>query len=164
MAEAFGIFASSLEVVNTVLKLRSLLKEVKAAPATVSDLLEEAEFVGKIISGAKDVFSPGEFPPTLYHTSHLSESTALCRKAVKSLHEVVEALDKRLSSPHKFRRKVTAINVYLKKEEIERLKTRLDRAVRLLVLANQHVQSAQNAYILAQLYCCEATIVFKILT
>lgn len=152
MAEAFGVFASSLEVVNTVLKLRSLWKEVKEAPATVSDLLEEVELAGRILSGARDIFSTADFPPSVYHVSYLSESTALCCRAVKSLHEVIELLDGKLHSTQRLRRKITAVKIYLKKDDIQRLTTRLDRAVRLLGLAHQHIQSAQNAYILAQMY------------
>ncbi|KAF2229734.1 hypothetical protein EV356DRAFT_371618 [Viridothelium virens] len=151
MAEIFGVVASSLEVVKTVLKLRSLWSEVKEAPATVSDLLEKAELIGNILSATEATFLSANLPPNLCHTAHVTESIALCHRAQKSLNDAAEMLDRKLISTHRFRRKLVAVKICLKKEDIERLTTKLDRAVRLLILANQHVQSAQSNYMLSQL-------------
>ncbi|KAL9095878.1 MAG: hypothetical protein Q9165_001875 [Trypethelium subeluteriae] len=151
MAEVFGVVASSVEIIKTVLKLRSLWNEVKEAPATVSDLLEEAELIGNILCATEETFSSAKFPPDLYHATHVTGSTALCRRAQKSLHDAAEVLNNKLASTHRFRKRLVAVKIRLEKEDIERLTTKLDRAVRLLILANQHVHSTQNSYMLSQL-------------
>ncbi|KAI9695383.1 MAG: hypothetical protein M1820_008678 [Bogoriella megaspora] len=74
MAEAIELVAGSLEISKTVLKLRSLCNEVKEAPATVSDLLEEVELIGKILSGAQNIRSAANSPPTLCNDAHVSPS------------------------------------------------------------------------------------------
>ena len=164
MAEAFGVVASSLEIIGTVLKLRRLWKEVKEAPARVFDLLEEVEFIGRLLSNAQDIPSLVELPASLDHVSYLSKSTAMCQMAAKSLRDVVQALDEKLNAPQSLRRKLAVVKAYLKKDDIQRLTTKLDRAVQLLVLANQHVQSVQNAYILANMYSLYVRIVPRRLT
>ncbi|KAI9654346.1 MAG: hypothetical protein M1821_006662 [Bathelium mastoideum] len=147
MAEAFGVFAGSLELVGTVLKVRKLWKEVKDGPERVSDLLEEAEIVGRVLARVQEsTLSEGARNP--HYASCVAESALLCRRAVNSLHEIAELLDQKLNSGHKFRRKIAAVKTYLKKEDIGRLTQKLDRAVRLLCLANQ---SAQNAYLVANM-------------
>jgi hypothetical protein len=139
MAEVIGVVASGISIVQLAgqvtactLKLKAYWDEIREAPTEIKYLVREIDALSLILSQIQDGYTGGE-------NVYLQHSLKLCRDGAEELKRLVDEMEMKLSlgGGGRWRRKVGAAKVVLKKEEIKRLKGRLESAVRLLGLAHQ---------------------------
>ncbi|KAI1177740.1 hypothetical protein F4777DRAFT_596383 [Nemania sp. FL0916] len=146
MAEAFSIAASGIavyqvatQVGKSITKLRKLWHDLQDVPASIEDLFDQIECLDPALWEADHTFNRNSLPPIFWDSSIASRSTAYCRKALVSLTELVDELASQLQihRPGRFKGKIIAVKVVLKKEQLRVLERRLQNAVRMLALAQQ---------------------------
>jgi hypothetical protein len=133
-----GVVASGISIVQLAgqvtactLKLKAYWDEIKEAPTEIKYLVREINALSLILSQIQDGYTGGE-------NVYLQHSLELCRDGAEELKRLVDEMEMKLSlGGGRWKRKVGAAKVVLKKEEIKRLKGRLESAVRLLGLAHQ---------------------------
>jgi hypothetical protein len=138
MAEVIGVVASGIsiaqlagQVTACTLKLKAYWDEIKEAPTEIKYLVREIDALSLILSQIEDGYTSGE-------NVYLQHSLELCRDGAEELKRLVDEMETKLSlGGGRWKRKVGAAKVVLKKEEMKRLKGRLESAVRLLGLAHQ---------------------------
>lgn len=138
MAEILGAVASGLAVAEvglkvggTVWKLKKLWQEVHEVPATIRDLMRQIEMMDPILSDHETL------PTRLsaYDGAPTTQSAAHCREALNDLQCLVEDLNVAVDSERRSRRTFARMRVVLKKDTIKGFQDRLERATRLLQLA-----------------------------
>lgn len=155
MAEVLGLVASGISVaqvagslVTASLKLKALLDEVKNAPETLRDMLDQLELLTPILSEAttegNDATSTN--PSRLSAHSHVQQALQNVLRACQTASEQLELLTTDLISQVDMarggvRRKRAMIKVVLKKGTLAQYETRLQKTIQLVTLA-------QNTYIM----------------
>ncbi|KAI1180972.1 hypothetical protein F4777DRAFT_181053 [Nemania sp. FL0916] len=144
MAEALGVAASGIavfqvatQVGKSIIKLRNLWNDLQDVPSSIEDLFDQIECLDPALWEAEYTFSHAGLPPIFWDDTIASRSTAYCRKALNSLTELVDDLASQVNRPGKFKSRLAAAKVVLKKEQIRVLEHRLQNAVRMLGLAQQ---------------------------
>ncbi|KAI0104244.1 hypothetical protein GGR51DRAFT_522106 [Nemania sp. FL0031] len=144
MAETLGVAASGIavfqvatQVGTSIIKLKQLWDDLRDAPSSIRDLLNQIECLDPAIWEADHTFSHANLPPMFWDNSIAKQSTEYCHKALNSLTEVVEELALQINGTGKLRRKVASAKVVLKKEQLNRLERRLQNAAMMLNLAQQ---------------------------
>ncbi|GAW26651.1 putative ankyrin repeat-containing protein [Rosellinia necatrix] len=144
MAEALSLAASGIAVAQlvkqvgkSIIKLKQLWDELQDVPSTIANLLDQIDCLDPALWAAENSFSQASLPPIIWDDRIASRSTAYCRKALDSLNEIVDELTAQIHRPGKLGRKLRRINVVLKKEQLKCLESRLQSAVRMLMLAQQ---------------------------
>lgn len=150
MAELLGTIASSiavgevaLRVGGTLFKLRELWQEVQKVPDTIQELLQEIEAYGPLLDGVEtgfdlsDTLEIGNRPLATFNTAHGRAAAALCREPLQRLQQLVEDLHKEVSSARRLNRSYSKVKVILRKNDLRRFQERLEKAVRLLNMAQQ---------------------------
>jgi hypothetical protein len=138
MAEAIGFVASGIsigqlaaQVTACTLRLKAYWDEIKKAPTEIKYLVREIDALSLILFQIQDGYTGGE-------NVYLQHSLELCRDGAEELKQLVDEMEIKLSlGDGRWKRKVGAAKVVLKKAEIKRLKGRLESAVSLLGLAHQ---------------------------
>jgi hypothetical protein len=138
MAEVIGVVASGISIVQLAgqvtactLKLKAYWDEVKEAPTEIKYLVREIDALSLILSQIQDGYTGGE-------DVYLQHSPELCRDGAEELKRLVDEMEMKLSlGGGRWKRKIGAAKVVLKKEEMKRLKGRLESAVRMLGSAHQ---------------------------
>lgn len=137
MAEVFGIIASGIPlagVVGTIFKagtqIRALYCEIEDASDEVAFRLQELQILSRSLKGTNSISS---------------DARDLCELCLSELHLVLAELQSQIHRSRGFRRKVASAKVIVKKDVLRKLESRLEKSVRLLMLANQsHISSTQN--------------------
>jgi hypothetical protein len=144
MAEALSVAASGIAVAQvaaqvgkSIIKLKQLWDDLQEIPLSIADLLDQIDCLDPALWEAEHTFSQASLPPIFWDDRLASRSTAYCRKALASLTELVDELSIQINQPGKLRRKAACAKVLLKKDQLKRLETRLQNAVRMLSLAQQ---------------------------
>ncbi|KAK8878802.1 ankyrin repeat-containing protein [Apiospora arundinis] len=163
MVEPLGAVASGIAVTQlgvaaggTVLKLKKLFDQVNDAPETISDLIEHIEMVYPSVWDFERQCSQVALPTMLWDSTRAVESLAYCRRALKRLSDVVDALAAQIASRRGFRQKLVALKVVFKKDELKRLENQLRNSLEVL-------QFAQGAYIRALLIATPNILITKLL-
>lgn len=146
MAEILGAVASGLAVAKvglkvggTVWKLKKLWQEVHEVPAAIRDLMRQIEMMEPILSAhetslsIQDTALPARF--SACNGAPTTQSAAHCREALDDLQRLVEDLDFAVDSEKRRTRTFARMKVVLKKHTIKGFQDRLERATRLLQLA-----------------------------
>jgi hypothetical protein len=144
MAEVLGVVASGIavgqlfgEVTSCIIKLKEYCKQIKDAPDDVRYLLLEIDAFSLILRHIRDDQALWQTTDNRAGSICVEHSLKLCREAVDELNYLVIELAEKIEGKGGWRRKAGAAKLVLKKEEIKRLKTRVDNATRLLTLAYQ---------------------------
>ncbi|POS75851.1 hypothetical protein DHEL01_v205757 [Diaporthe helianthi] len=148
MAEVFGIVASGLSVaqiagsiLNSSFKLKTLLDEVRDAPANLRLMLDHLELLTPILSDATTV-STQPSPPS-NHQQALQKALGACQRAAEQLELLVTELASNITAASggaRRKRFIGAVKVVLKKGILAQHEMRLQNAIQLLTFA-------QNTYI-----------------
>lgn len=137
MAEVLGIFASGLQVAGLVgkivkagLQIRTLYREIQDASDEVAFRLQELEILSAVLEDSNSVSS---------------NATSLCGRCLSELDLVLVELQSQLHRSKGIRRKVASTKVVMKKDVMQKMESRLERAVQFLMLANQsHILASQS--------------------
>lgn len=136
MAEAFGVFAASAQllglVVDSMVKAKRLWDEIDQAPSEIQDLMLEIQAFGPILANLQ----------TLHHDEHEKQdvnvrpSVECYYKAHTALDDLVRSLSKEVNAARgSFRRKAVATKIVLRKSSIRHLEAKLRSARNVLELS-----------------------------
>lgn len=137
MAEVFGIVASGVSLaglVGTIIKagtqITALYNEIQDAYDEVAFRLQELQILSRILGNSNSISS---------------DARSLCELCLSELHLVLAELQSQIRRSRGFRRQVASAKVIVKKDMMQKLESRLERSIRLLMFANQsHLLSTQN--------------------
>jgi hypothetical protein len=139
MAEAIGVVASGISIVQlagqiatSIAKLRGYWEQVKQAPSDIEHLMGQIDSLSLLMTQIHD--DQGGLGWGLDH-SYMRHCLNRCEESSKELQLLVGDLERLLEREGKWKRKVGALKVVFKKDDLKRLKTRLKSAVKLLQLA-----------------------------
>ena len=163
MAEAVGIVASSVTIgtlasgiTSSVFKLRSYWDQIQDAPDDIRDLLVELEDLSCIIADIEDDQQRNPMSSMVLDSTSSSRCLQRCKQGADRLKDLADELGTDIGSSNRLRCKRASAKVVLKKAQIDRLRARLEMAVRLLSLSHQ----LYTRYVLAYLFskrvaeCC----------
>lgn len=144
MAEVVGLVASGIsiatlaaQITSSVVKLKSYWDQVKEAPEDLTFLIEEIEDLSLLLSDIEDDQRRNPISAVLLERSSVSRCLEHCKRAASRLSELADDLGADLEAPNKLKNKWGSAKVLLKKDKIEKYRSRLERALRLLSLSHQ---------------------------
>lgn len=137
MAEVVGIVASGVSITGLVgtitkaaMQIRTLYHEIQDAPDEVAFRLEELQILAGILEESSSVSS---------------KAKAFCELCLSELEPILAELQSRIHGSRGFKRKLASAKVVVKKDVMMKLENRLERSIRLLMLANSsHMESIQS--------------------
>ncbi|KAF7890434.1 hypothetical protein EAF00_008749 [Botryotinia globosa] len=159
MAEVLGTVASGIGVAqlagnlaSSIIKLKGYWDEIQDAPDDISFLAREIDshhlILRSILESQAKITSSGRASDMF-----LEHSLKLCEDSSNELNELVKALGEEMNSRNKWRSKLGATKVVLKKEQLKRLKKRMKNASKVMNTAitwqtnatlRQHQQQQQQ--------------------
>jgi len=145
MAEVLGVLASGIsvgtlaaQIVNSVTKLKSYWDEIKEAPEDIKLLIEEIEDLQLLLTEMEEDQRGNPMSSMILDSSSASKCLSLCKRGADTLKLLVEDLGADIEAPARLKRKWASAKVVLKKDKIEKYKSRLGSAIRLLSLSHQY--------------------------
>jgi len=87
------------------------------------------------LANVEDQNKKNQLPPHTFDISDMRRSLDLCSEGAKELTDLVTDLSSRITTGSRFKKKVEAGKIVLKKDEIQKIKTRLESSIRLLRLS-----------------------------
>lgn len=151
MAEVLGTISSALAVAEvglkvggTMLKLRELWKEVQGVPETIRDLMREIDIMEPLLADIeRDLQDDTSLDPSsAFNPAPGRMSASFCQEPLRELQGLVRDLSAGIGSAKKRKRGIAKVKVLLRKEDLNKFQSRLERAVRLLQSAQLHRMSA----------------------
>jgi hypothetical protein len=141
MAEVLGIVASGIsvaqlagQVTSSIIKLREYWKQIQDAPADINRQLREIDSLNLILCHIQDDRARWKYAGS---NVGMQKSLELCKEGTDELCGLVNQLREKVEGKRGWKKKVGAVKVVLKKEEIKEIKGRMKSAVRLLSLSYQ---------------------------
>lgn len=131
MAEVLGVTASIIQIVDAVGKLKSLWHNIKNAPDDLDDCVHDIVRSARLLDKSKTLISN----VAASHDDHLRECTQDLDVVLAALQGICSVLQTALDR----NRRLGAIRIVLKKDEIARGKRKLERAQSLLSMAQQNL-------------------------
>lgn len=142
MADAIGLTASvigigelAVQVATGILKLKAFWVEIKEAPNDITCQVRELDILGSNLAAIEEQSKQNELPPYVFDMSDMKRSLELCRDGAKEVTDLVTELATKISTGSRFRKKVGAAKIVLKKDELRKIKLRLGSAISLLRLS-----------------------------
>lgn len=131
MAEALGIVASVIQIIDAVGKLKDLWNNVKNAPDDLGDCVHDIQRTAKLLEKSKKLISSS------IGTSDdcLTDCTQDLDNALAALKGVTSDLQKGLHN----NKRLGTLKVVLKKDDVVRGRRKLERAQTLLSAAQQNL-------------------------
>lgn len=150
MAETAGLVFASIQLVDTVVKLKATLDGIENTPQRITDLVQEVDIIATQLSAvdmqvaANSIDAENPCGGTVAHVN-LRKCAEYCRQALCGLSDLATTFDAKLNRQKKgLRRGIVMAKLFLQKDQIDRLQNKLDRTVQLL-------RWAQSCYVQAQL-------------
>ncbi|RMZ01510.1 hypothetical protein D0860_07593 [Hortaea werneckii] len=134
-AGALGIASFSIQLADSVLKLKRFCGEVKGVPRKLQRLTTELEVMNEVLS----TFTM-DYEKLLATKNPLRKSLALCEAAVKDLASTITTLEDRLSR----KKRIASIYVALRREEVDDLVENMERTRNLLDFVSRVYLEAQR--------------------
>jgi len=141
MAEVIGIVASGIAIgqatagiTSSLLKLKSLWNELRDVPEDLQHLAQELEIVYLVLAKNEDL---GILDSHSNALRSLQLAIQLANDGAKELKTLVDDLQAQLRPNQRWKGNILAAKCVLKRDQISRLKSRMERSIRPLTLANQ---------------------------
>ncbi|KAM0181855.1 hypothetical protein ACHAPF_001379 [Botrytis cinerea] len=141
MAEAFGVAASAVGIISLalqlgdgILKLKSFWGAVKDAPEEILYILDELDITHVLLTEIEDSLGSQTISPAA------ARSLRLCQKGVDILNNAVRELEGEMRR----RKKWGGVKMVMKKELLEKMEKRLERANSLMMMAHQSYIESLN--------------------
>lgn len=162
MAEAIGVAASGIalaevagKIVTTSLAIKRLIDDVKELPETFRLLLDQIDVLTPVLVEASSDAATGSAAAPSPMDRALDAAAAQCSKALDQLRSLASELSDQIQKSRGLRRKVIAVKISLQKDAVVKHEKRLDKAVQLLLIAQQTyiltLQRQQPGLIVSQL-------------
>jgi hypothetical protein len=141
MAEILGVVASGIsvaqiagQVASSIIKLKDYWNQISDAPTDINRLLREIESLNFILCHVQDDWASFEHGKS---NLGIQKSLELCIEGADELCALVNRLREKVEVNRGWKRKLGAVKVVLKKEEIKEMKRRMKSAISLLSLSYQ---------------------------
>lgn len=117
-------------IIKAGTQIIALYNEIQDASDEVAFRLQELQILSRILENSNSISL---------------DARNLCELCLSELHLVLAELQSQIRRYRGFRRQVASAKVIVKKDTMQKLESRLERSVRLLMFANQsHILSTQN--------------------
>ncbi len=144
MAEVIGVVASGATigtlatgVTSSIFKLKSYWDQVQGAPDDIHDLIEELEDLSYLLRDIEDDQRQNPMSSLILDSTSTSRCLQHCKQGADRLKELTDNLSTDLGASNKAKKKWASAKVVLKKNQVDRYKAKLERAIRLLSLSHQ---------------------------
>lgn len=131
MAEALGVAASVIQIVDAVSKLKNLWHGIKNAPDDLTDCVHDIQRTTRLLDKSKELFSS----TTGIDNETLTECIQDLDNVLAALRGTSSDLQRALDS----NKRLGALKIVLKKDELTRSRRKLERAQSLLNTAQQNL-------------------------
>lgn len=145
MAEVVGLVASgasigalAAQIATTIVRLRHYWNEIRDAPEEISYLINEVEIVIAFLVEDEEDQHRFRLPDIVANNALAQQSLKFCLEGAKALQSLVEDLRSQLDTLSSFRRRAIAVKVVFKKDQIRRYKSRLESAIRFLMMSERY--------------------------
>ncbi|EDN91915.1 predicted protein [Sclerotinia sclerotiorum 1980 UF-70] len=128
MAEALGVASSAVQLDDGILKLKYFWNAVKDAPEEMLYILDELDTTHLLLKEIEDSLGSQTMSPAA------ARSLRLCQKGMDTLNNTVKELGKEMQK----RKKWSGVKVVMRKELLEKMKKRLEKANSLMTMAHQY--------------------------
>ncbi|CAJ2502616.1 Uu.00g100100.m01.CDS01 [Anthostomella pinea] len=142
MAEALGVVASGIAIAQVagtagkaIIKLRGLWNQVRTVPDTIADLMEPIDCLQPALWEFENNLAHQNIPNQFWDDSTTRRSSEYCSKALAELSDLVTDLSRHINSERQIHRSTGRCKAISKKEQINLLERRLEKAVRMLQFA-----------------------------
>lgn len=144
MAEVIGIVSGAItfatvvvQITNSIITIKECWSQIRDAPDDLKYLVREIEAFGLILADIEETLSQESASAALRKSKQAMQSIAFCKKAAADLQTIAEDMLKTLRPSGGFRRSYAAMKITLQKGKLEKYRSRLQNAVRLLQLSQQ---------------------------
>lgn len=144
MAEVIGVVSGALtfatvvaQATKSIFQIRDCWSQIRDAPEDLQRLVREVEIFGLILTDIEEDLSKDEVAGVLKNSNHALQSLELCKEAAVDLETVSDSLIKEIRPISGLTRTYASLKVVIKKGSIEKYRTRLGNASRLLSLSQQ---------------------------
>jgi hypothetical protein len=143
MAEILGIAASSIalaevagKVVTASFTVKRLLDDIKELPENFALLLDQVTVLAPVLVEASCDTTPISTAPSSLDRA-LSAAALQCSKALNELEALASELSDQIRQSRGLRRRLVVMKIALRKDLILKHEKRLNKAVQLLLIAQQ---------------------------
>ena len=144
MAEVLSIVASGVsiaafagQIASSVLKLKSLIDQVKDAPDDIKLLIDEIETFQFLLVEIEEDQSRYPYSEMLAGSQSASRLLQNCQRGVEQLQKVVDEMATDVENIKPLKRKLLTAKIVWKRNKIEGYRNALASSVRLLTLSYQ---------------------------
>ena len=144
MADVIGVISGGItiaalaaQVTSSVAKLKQYWDLIQDAPEEIRYLIEEVEDLSLLLADIEEDQIRNPISSIILDITSASRCLDHCKRGADRLRELVEDLGANLNSSNNLKKKWGSAKVLLRKDKIEKYKTDLERAVRLLSLSHQ---------------------------
>ena len=144
MAEVLGVVASGIsigalaaQVATSLTKLKSYWDQIQEAPEDIASLIEEIEVLQLLLADVEDDQRRNPVSSLLLNGATASRCLDHCKRAADQLSGLTEEVGSDIQSSGKLRRKWASTKVVLKKDKLDKYRSKLERTIRFLSLS-QH--------------------------
>lgn len=144
MAETIGVVASGIAIgslaagiTSSIVKLKSYWDQVQNAPDDIHDLIEELEVFSHLLADIADDQQQNSMSSLVFDSTAISRCLQHCQRGADRLKALTDNLSMELDALTRTKRKWASAKVVLKKDQIDKCKEKLERAIRLLSLSYQ---------------------------
>ena len=144
MAEVFGLIASGVsigalagQIASSVVKLKSYLDQVRDVPEDISILINEIEDLHFLLCDIEDDQRRNPYSAMLLDNNSATRCLDRCKRGVERLQRVVDEIALEFERFKPMKRRWKATKIIFKWDRVEKYKTELASAVRLLTLSHQ---------------------------
>ncbi|KAJ5119992.1 hypothetical protein N7448_010661 [Penicillium atrosanguineum] len=144
MAEVIGIASGAItfatvvvQITESIITIKECWSQMRDAPDDLKYFVREIEVFGLILADIEETLSQESASAALQNSKHAMQSFAFCKEAAENLITIAQDLLKILRPAGGLLGSYAAMKVTLQKGKVEKHRSRLQNAVRLLQLSQQ---------------------------
>ncbi|KAH8801458.1 hypothetical protein F5884DRAFT_862155 [Xylogone sp. PMI_703] len=149
MAEILGAIASGIsigalagQVALSIVKLKSIINDIKDAPEDIKILIDEIEDVQLLISDIENDQAHNPYAKLFLESQSAVRCLDHCRRGVERLCRVADTMTTDFQNKKSIKKKLIAASIIWKRDMVKKYKDELASALRLLILSYQIYTSA----------------------
>ncbi|KAF4822432.1 hypothetical protein CGCSCA5_v002578 [Colletotrichum siamense] len=142
MAEALGLAVSVIGVVDVAAKtgsayvrIQKLWSEVKNVPNLLREKAEDIQIFEDFLANVEDNLAISPLPAIASDRILLEKLICRCRSALEELQDMVDRIYTRVTSERGLKHKIASAKAALKKDDLEALSLKFDRALQMFQMA-----------------------------
>lgn len=136
-ASGITIGALAAQIAIGMVKLKSYWDRVQDAPEEIRDLLEELEIYAQLLADVEDDQQWNPVSTLILDPTSKSRCAQYSKKGADQLKELADKLATDIEARSKLQRNWASAKVVLQRDKIQRYKTKIERAIRLLSFSHQ---------------------------